>query len=98
LARSPNTNLFRADHFAASRMVQSALGIAIDTLLNCDQAGALPTLYGAAAIKVVDGGYYGPRGLFETRGQVWDRRASPVMQETKPMQDESGRPVSRWLE
>jgi NAD(P)-dependent dehydrogenase (short-subunit alcohol dehydrogenase family) len=65
-----NTNLFRADHFPVSRMVQSALGVAIDTLFNSDQAGALPTLYAATAAKVVDGGYYGPLGLFETRGNV----------------------------
>jgi len=65
-----NTNLFRADHFPASRVVQSALGVAIDMLLNSDQAGALPTLYAATATDVVDGGYYGPLGLFETRGQA----------------------------
>ena len=63
-----NTNLFRADHFPAR--VQSALGVAIDMLLNSDQAGALPTLYAATATKVVDGGYYGPLGLFEMRGNV----------------------------
>ena len=39
-------------------------------LLNSDQAGALPTLYAAKATDVVDGGYYGPLGLFETRGQA----------------------------
>ncbi|MFP3564979.1 oxidoreductase [Paraburkholderia sp. SIMBA_030] len=65
-----NTNLFRGDHFAASRMVRSALSVLIDTLLNSDQAGALPTLYAATAADVVDGGYYGPLGLFETRGEV----------------------------
>jgi hypothetical protein len=38
-------------------------------LLNSDQAGALPTLYAATARDVVDGGYYGPLGLFEMRGE-----------------------------
>ncbi|WP_368042598.1 oxidoreductase [Paraburkholderia atlantica] len=65
-----NTNLFRADHFAASPMVRSALGGLIDTLFNSDQTGALSTLYAATAADVVDGGYYGPLGLFETRGEV----------------------------
>jgi hypothetical protein len=42
----------------------------IDTLLNSDRAGALPTLYAATAADVTDGNYYGPLGLFETRGEI----------------------------
>ncbi|WP_233859361.1 oxidoreductase [Paraburkholderia sp. HD33-4] len=64
-----STNLFRAEHFSASPLLRSALGGLIDTLFNSDRAGALATLYAATAADVVDGGYYGPLGLFETRGQ-----------------------------
>jgi hypothetical protein len=64
-----NTNLFRDDRSAASRAIRSALGSLIGALLNSDFSGALPTLYAATAPDVVDGGYYGPLGLFETRGE-----------------------------
>ena len=39
------------------------------SLFNSDSNGALPTLYAATAPDVVDGGYYGPLGLFEARGE-----------------------------
>jgi NAD(P)-dependent dehydrogenase (short-subunit alcohol dehydrogenase family) len=65
-----DTNLFRADHFAASPTVRSALSVLIKTLLNKEQTGALPVLYAATADAVVDSGYYGPLGLFEMRGEV----------------------------
>jgi NAD(P)-dependent dehydrogenase (short-subunit alcohol dehydrogenase family) len=64
-----NTNLFRADHFAGGRMAQSFLNGFIGTFLNSDFDGALPTLYAATSNDVVDGGYYGPGGIFEARGQ-----------------------------
>ncbi|MGF6267145.1 NAD(P)-dependent dehydrogenase (short-subunit alcohol dehydrogenase family) [Paraburkholderia youngii] len=65
-----STNLFRSDQFASSQLVRSTLGILIDTLFNSDQTGALPSLYAATRAGVVGGGYYGPLGLFETRGEV----------------------------
>ncbi|MEI5995893.1 SDR family oxidoreductase [Paraburkholderia bengalensis] len=65
-----DTNLFRADHFAASPTVRSVLSVLIKTLLNSEQTGSLPTLYAATADDVVDSGYYGPLGLFEMRGEV----------------------------
>jgi hypothetical protein len=67
----------------------------IDTVLNSDQAGALPTLYAATAADVVDGGYYVHADCSKHVVKSWDRRASPVRQEAKPMQDDSGSPVSR---
>jgi NAD(P)-dependent dehydrogenase (short-subunit alcohol dehydrogenase family) len=65
-----NTNLFRSGaHSFASRAARAALGGFIGAVLNSDLAGALPTLYAATASEVVDGGYYGPLGLFEARGE-----------------------------
>ena len=65
-----NTNLFRSgDHSAANQAVRAALGGFIGAVLNSDLAGALPTLYAATAPDVLDGGYYGPLGLFEARGE-----------------------------
>jgi NAD(P)-dependent dehydrogenase (short-subunit alcohol dehydrogenase family) len=64
-----NTNLFRKGHSAASRAARAVLGNLIGALFNSDLTGALPTLYAATAPDVVDGGYYGPLGLFETRGE-----------------------------
>jgi NAD(P)-dependent dehydrogenase (short-subunit alcohol dehydrogenase family) len=63
------TNLFRDDRSAATRALRSVLGGMIGTLFNSDFAGALPTLYAATAPEAVSGGYYGPLGLFETRGE-----------------------------
>jgi NAD(P)-dependent dehydrogenase (short-subunit alcohol dehydrogenase family) len=65
-----STNLFRnGDHSAVRRAARAALSGFIGTMLNSDLAGALPTLYAATAPDVVDGGYYGPLGLFEMRGE-----------------------------
>ncbi|CAB3774765.1 oxidoreductase [Paraburkholderia humisilvae] len=64
-----NTNLFRDDRSAGAAATRSVLRCLIGTFLNSDVAGALPTLYAATAPAVVDGGYYGPRGLFEARGE-----------------------------
>ncbi|HVE08967.1 MAG TPA: short-chain dehydrogenase, partial [Paraburkholderia sp.] len=41
----------------------------IGTLFNSDFGGALPTLYAATAREAVSGGYYGPLGMFEARGE-----------------------------
>ena len=46
-----------------------ALGHAIELLLNTDAEGALPTLYAATSPEAVDGGYYGPQGFQEMRGE-----------------------------
>jgi NAD(P)-dependent dehydrogenase (short-subunit alcohol dehydrogenase family) len=65
-----NTNLFRSGaRSAASRAARAALSGLIGVVMNSDRAGALPTHYAATASDVVDGGYYGPLGLFETRGE-----------------------------
>jgi NAD(P)-dependent dehydrogenase (short-subunit alcohol dehydrogenase family) len=64
-----NTNLFRDGHPVASRAARSVLGSLIGALFNSDSNGALPTLYAATAPDVIDGGYYGPLGLFEARGE-----------------------------
>ncbi|GAB2872736.1 SDR family oxidoreductase [Paraburkholderia jirisanensis] len=63
------TNLFRDDRSPATRAVRAALGGLIGTFLNSDFDGALPTLYAATAPEVVSGGYYGPLGILEARGQ-----------------------------
>ncbi|PLZ02909.1 short-chain dehydrogenase [Burkholderia sp. WAC0059] len=74
-----NTNLFRSgEHSAAGRAIRAALSGFIGAVLNSDLAGALPTLYAATAPDVVDGGYYGPLGLFEARGeQVGPAKVAP---------------------
>jgi NAD(P)-dependent dehydrogenase (short-subunit alcohol dehydrogenase family) len=64
-----NTNLFRDDRSSAGRAVRAALGTIIGALFNSDLAGAFPTLYAATAPDVVSGGYYGPMGLLEARGE-----------------------------
>jgi NAD(P)-dependent dehydrogenase (short-subunit alcohol dehydrogenase family) len=64
------TNLFRTgDYHGLERVARDAAGPLIGWLLNSDTAGALPTLYAATAETVEGGGYYGPQGLFEARGQ-----------------------------
>ncbi len=64
------TNLFRSgDYHGVEKVVRDAIGPVIGLVLNSDAAGALPTLYAATAGTVEGGGYYGPQGLFEARGQ-----------------------------
>jgi NAD(P)-dependent dehydrogenase (short-subunit alcohol dehydrogenase family) len=66
-----NTNLFKNEqHSPFERAVRSALGHVIDMVLNTDAEGALPTLFAATSAEVVDGGYYGPQGFEEMRGEV----------------------------
>jgi hypothetical protein len=64
-----NTNLFRDGRSALSRAARAAAGIFIGALFNSDLDGSLPTLYAATSPDVVDGGYYGPLGVFEARGK-----------------------------
>jgi NAD(P)-dependent dehydrogenase (short-subunit alcohol dehydrogenase family) len=65
-----HTNLFKGgdNHSSAERAVRSILGHAIGIVLNTDAEGALPTLYAATAPEAVSGGYYGPQGFKEMRG------------------------------
>lgn len=65
------TELFRGDgRSAAFKTIRSIVGHAIGILLNSDAEGALPTLYAATSTDVVDGGYYGPQGFEEMRGET----------------------------
>jgi NAD(P)-dependent dehydrogenase (short-subunit alcohol dehydrogenase family) len=64
-----NTNLFQAgDHSPFEKTLRTLFGHAIGIILNTDAEGALPTLYAATAPGVEDGGYYGPQGFQEMRG------------------------------
>ncbi|CAN7551917.1 oxidoreductase [Caballeronia sp. LjRoot31] len=64
-----NTNLFRAgERSALDGAIRAVASHLIGALLNSDDAGALPTLYAATSPDVTDGGYYGPTGWTEMRG------------------------------
>ena len=73
------TNLFRnGDYHGAEKIGRDIASRMIGLVLNTDLAGALPTLYAATAETVQSGGYYGPQGLFEARGQqVGPARVAP---------------------
>jgi NAD(P)-dependent dehydrogenase (short-subunit alcohol dehydrogenase family) len=79
-----NTNLFQVgDHSAAEKTIRNLVGHAIGIVLNTDSEGALPTLYAATATNVEDGGYYGPQGFQEMRGEEVDRaKVSPQAKDT----------------
>lgn len=63
------TNLFRAgDYHPVEKAIRNLLGHVIGIALNTDAEGALPTLYAATAADARDGGYYGPDGFQEMRG------------------------------
>lgn len=65
-----NTNLFRGtDRPALERAARGAVGSLIGLLFNSDYAGALPTLFAATSDAAVNGGYYGPQGWTEMRGE-----------------------------
>jgi NAD(P)-dependent dehydrogenase (short-subunit alcohol dehydrogenase family) len=65
------TNLFkREDHPRYEKAVRTVLSHAIGTFLNTDAEGALPTLFAATAPEALDGGYYGPQGFGEMRGET----------------------------
>jgi len=69
-----NTNLFQTgDHSPLEKALRNLFGHAIGIVLNTDAEGALPTLYAATAPSVEDGGYYGPQGFQEMRGDDVDR-------------------------
>jgi NAD(P)-dependent dehydrogenase (short-subunit alcohol dehydrogenase family) len=63
------TNLFeRGDHSAVQKKVRKVVSHAIGIILNTDAEGALPTLYAATGVDAKSGGYYGPNGFQEMRG------------------------------
>jgi NAD(P)-dependent dehydrogenase (short-subunit alcohol dehydrogenase family) len=64
-----NTNLFQSgDYSPFEKSARNLVGHAIGIFLNSDAEGALPTLYAATAPTAEDGGYYGPQGFQEMRG------------------------------
>jgi NAD(P)-dependent dehydrogenase (short-subunit alcohol dehydrogenase family) len=68
-----NTNLFQVgDYGSFEKSARKLVGYLIGALLNTDAEGALPTLYAATSDEVEDGGYYGPQGFQEMRGEVVD--------------------------
>jgi NAD(P)-dependent dehydrogenase (short-subunit alcohol dehydrogenase family) len=69
-----NTNLFQVgDHSPFQKTLRNFFGHAIGIFLNTDAEGALPTLYAATASDAEDGGYYGPQGFQEMRGDNVER-------------------------
>jgi NAD(P)-dependent dehydrogenase (short-subunit alcohol dehydrogenase family) len=79
-----NTQLFqRSDYSAAERSVRRAVGLVIDVFLNSDAEGALPTCYAATSPDAQDGGYYGPQGFQEMRGEhVGPAKVAPQARDT----------------
>jgi NAD(P)-dependent dehydrogenase (short-subunit alcohol dehydrogenase family) len=79
-----NTNLFQVgDHGALEKSIRNLVGHAIGIVLNTDSEGALPTLYAAASPEVEDGGYYGPLGFQEMRGEhVGRAKVAPQANDT----------------
>ncbi len=77
-----NTNLFvTGDYPAWQRPIRTGTGHIIQLLLNSSEHGALPTLFAAAAPDATNGGYFGPRSFFETRGsEVFPSRIAPQAQ------------------
>jgi NAD(P)-dependent dehydrogenase (short-subunit alcohol dehydrogenase family) len=69
-----NTNLFQAGgHSGIAKTARNLFGHAIGIFLNSDAEGALPTLYAATAQAADGGGYYGPQGFQEMRGDDVDK-------------------------
>lgn len=66
-----DTNLFKKEGVSsAEKAARNILGHAIGAFLNTDAEGALPTLFAATSPEAEDGGYYGPRGFEEMRGET----------------------------
>jgi NAD(P)-dependent dehydrogenase (short-subunit alcohol dehydrogenase family) len=64
-----HTNLFeKGDHSVVQKTLRKVVSHAIGIVLNTDAEGALPTLYAATATDAKSGGYYGPKGFQEMRG------------------------------
>ena len=65
-----STALFlRPEAPAFERTMRTLFGHLIDAALNSVPGGALPTLFAATAPDANPGGYYGPQGFAETRGE-----------------------------
>jgi NAD(P)-dependent dehydrogenase (short-subunit alcohol dehydrogenase family) len=79
-----DTNLFRAgDYSPLEKAARTLLGHGIGIVLNTDAEGALPTLYAATASTAEDGGYYGPQGFQEMRGEdVGPAKIAPQARDT----------------
>lgn len=79
-----DTNLFRVgDHSSLEKTARTLLGHVIGIVLNTDAEGALPTLYAATASTAEDGGYYGPQGFQEMRGEhVGPAKTAPQARDT----------------
>ena len=79
-----NTNLFHTgDHSPFEKTVRNLVGHTIGIVLNTDAEGALPTLYAATAPNAEDGGYYGPQGFQEMRGEeVGKAKIAPQARDT----------------
>jgi NAD(P)-dependent dehydrogenase (short-subunit alcohol dehydrogenase family) len=79
-----NTNLFQVgDYSPFERSVRNLVGHGIGIFLNSDSEGALPTLYAATSSFAEDGGYYGPQGFQEMRGDEVDKAiVAPQARET----------------
>ena len=65
-----NTNLFQSGEYSAvEKSLRNFVGHIIGIALNTDSEGALPTLYASTSLDAKDGGYYGPQGFQEMRGE-----------------------------
>ena len=73
------TRLFvREDYHPVEQAMRRVIGTVIGAVLNTAAEGALPTLYAATSEQAVGGGYYGPQGFLEARGDtVGDAKVSP---------------------
>ena len=79
-----HTALFnKADYNPIEKAARTALGYAIRLFLNSDAEGALPTLYAATSPEAQNGGYYGPQGFQEMRGErVGEANVAPQARDT----------------
>lgn len=79
-----HTPLFsKADYSPIEKSARRLMGEVIELLLNTDAEGALPTLYAATSPDTVDGGYYGPQGFQEMRGEhVGPAKIAPQARDT----------------
>jgi NAD(P)-dependent dehydrogenase (short-subunit alcohol dehydrogenase family) len=79
-----NTNLFKSDeHSPVQKTLRNVAAHAIDILLNTDAEGALPTLFAATSADAESGGYYGPQGFQEMRGdEVGNARIASQARDT----------------
>lgn len=66
-----STAIFRTEgRSALVKTLRTVIGYGIGTFLNDEAEGALPTLYAATSSAAENGGYYGPQGYGEMRGEI----------------------------